>query len=1818
MNRDSVVFKPITMATLIVFLYQIIFPSVSLALTGGPSQPETQSFTPASVTELVDPFSGDFSYNIPLIDVGGYPLGLSYNSGISMEQEASWVGLGWNINPGVINRNVRGLPDDFKGDVVDKTFYVKPNVTFGASGSIPIELFGLSEEKVKAMRDAGLGLSVGAGVKFNNYTGVSLDFTANPSISAGVGSKSSLTVGLGLSAGNSGAGVSPSVSFSSKIDNKEGTETKLGAKIGSSFHSRAGLQAVNFSSVLTEKSTTQIKQKDGTEVSSTSSKSMSMVGGNLSFASPSYTPSISNSFTNQNLSLSTSIGTEVYGVDVQVAVSGSYSGQRVSDVNKSSPSFGYLYYQDGIRHNNAVLDFNREKDIGYSEEVKNLPVTSATYDIFSVSGEGIGGSYRLFRNDVGTVFDNRNKNETQGLSLGGPEFAIGGVTKGGLNLAVNTSFTETGKWDQGNATADYLKFRKSRKSNTAEPVYFRKSGEKNALSNELFFNHFGGFKPISFNLTEGTTFLTKGFRSGAYGSENLNNDVDQNFNKERQARNEAIVYYTAEETQQYGMFKKIRNYSNDQTTGFQLEENGTYELLGESNRFESNDLSNITARKGHHISEIHVFSGDGRRYVYSDPIYNFIKKEVTFATNESSDLVSYNPNSRFNAASLKNEEGLDHYFNRVITPAYPSAFMLSAIVSADYLDIQEDGPTDDDLGSYTKFNYTKPNDFKWRIPLEENKASLNEGFKTKEGQAGDNKANYVYGEKEIKYLHSIETKTHVAEFQLEDRDDGFGVEDEDGGINSSSRMKRLKEIRLYSKEDKLNNGNNAIPIKTVHFRYDSSLCRGITNRGVGLPSSTGKLTLKEVYFTYGESQRGKLSPYKFTYGAGDNNPPYSKNAIDRWGNYQPNTGIPDNDEFPYTSQNYQNGYDADRNAAAWNLSEIALPSGGIIKVEYEADDYAYVQNKQAMQMFKIAGFSETKTGAPEPFLYGNTCNLPDPKLCPKYTREYLKLVIPSDYPKPIKDGVLREFNAEDFLTSNGKRIEELYFKMYVNVENAFDKEYVFGYADIRGYTPEIIDGYLTIKMKQVDNCNQVSLATFNLMQKNFPEVVYRQDRPKELSLGRIFNVLLGSIRSLRDVAIGINNSLKLRNIGKEIDLNKSWVRLYNPNGFKKGGGYRVKRVIIDDQWSIMAKNSYEDSQYGQEYDYTMTDPFGQTISSGVAEYEPMLGNEENPFRQPEFYDRKKLLVPAEEYYVETPMGETFFPGASVGYRKITVKNLTHENVHRNASGKTVNEFYTAYDFPTISEQLSIRVSRIKSSAASRLFNLENDDYVAATQGYYVELNDMHGKPKANWVYQEEDESSYSGVEYKYKLERENRIASKDLVIDKTGKIDARYLGVEMDLIADVRHSYSSTVSASPDFNLDAFLIPPLPAPIIIPTVWPTYSNDETSFSSSVMNKVIKRHGLLKETIYHSQKSIVGRTKNLLRDAESGEVLLTETENEFGDALYSFSYPAYWAYDDMSPVYKTMDVVVEVSNSAKMNELLKEGDKVLIIDGSPVGQLCWVSSLNGSNTKFIDRDGMPISIIPSSSPPVVRVLDPINTNQQMQKVGTVVTKLNPMRDNNQDGTPDELIFEEVLQSSATEFTEQASVYCNCTQSSEGAPKNPYTEGIKGLWKPWKEYNYLTQRTQTRENEDLNTRKDGMFVEYAPFWTPNTLVGQDWQPNYNQWIYTAEASIFNPYGKELESKDALGRYSSAIFGYNNALPTAVAKNARYQDIAFDGFEDYGTEACDDDHFSFEKMVKDQFLSDEEAHSGNKSIRVAPAAAGTESSGKYVLRKVLIECK
>src|SRR5437879_1160808 len=125
--------KSIAVLLILITIGNVVVPTVSYALTSGPTAPEATSFEPVDTTDMINTITGDLTYNIPLLEVpgpaGNYPLSLSYHAGIQPNVEASWVGLGWTLNPGSISRLTNGIPDDLNGTYSADRVYWEGGIT---------------------------------------------------------------------------------------------------------------------------------------------------------------------------------------------------------------------------------------------------------------------------------------------------------------------------------------------------------------------------------------------------------------------------------------------------------------------------------------------------------------------------------------------------------------------------------------------------------------------------------------------------------------------------------------------------------------------------------------------------------------------------------------------------------------------------------------------------------------------------------------------------------------------------------------------------------------------------------------------------------------------------------------------------------------------------------------------------------------------------------------------------------------------------------------------------------------------------------------------------------------------------------------------------------------------------------------------------------------------------------------------------------------------------------------------------------------------------------------------------------------------------------------------------------------------------------------------------------------------------------------------------------------------------------------------------------------------------------------------------------
>ena len=1788
--------KSTSLVLVFAFLFQLAYPTIGFALTGGPSQPEVQSFEPIGTSDMVDMFSGDFNYNIPLMDVEGYPINIAYHSGVGMDQEATWVGLGWNINPGVINRNMRGLPDDFDGEQVVKEINMKPNKTWGVGTDVSVELYGFDPGST------GSGsLDFSFGFNYNNYTGPSITNGINFSFSASAGGSGALNGGLGLnSSSDDGLSIQPSLGFSAKIGNTEkpGTTASLGATVGTSFNSRAGLKqlSINTSASLTYHSSN--KGDKSSENGDNMSASMGSIGTSsaYNFGTPTSTPNITNSMKNFGFYGKFTLGGEVFGFHGKLGVNGSYSSQTLAQNTISNPAYGYLYSQDGQEDDHGLMDFNREKDGPYNENMAGLPLTNYTFDTYSVSGQGVGGSYRPFRGDVGYVYDpagyTTNSDDNVTIELG-----LGDLFHIGANISVTDISGSSGKWKDNNNSLGKLKFNQKGKGNDFENVYFQEANEKTVDDDPDFYNSAGQAEPVSPSIDFSDKY------------EPVLNAFGPVKRKKRAKRTQNFNFLTKGEYSDYAVKPETTSYS-------------------------------ATTAPAGHIAEVTTLATDGSRYVYGIAAYNTKQQDVTFSVG-GPDPSTVNPGLNSDVAtkglvgyspgvdnSLGNTLGVDNFFSRTTTPAFAHSYLLTSVLSADYIDADNvRGPSDADFGSYTRFTYNRINNYKWRTPFEKNKASYTEGLKS---DKQDDKANYIYGEKELWYMDSVITKNYVAIFHTSKRQDGTGVQNDNGGYDStlSARMLRLDSISLYSKADLRANPTNAEPIKRVHFEYTYSLCKGIPNV-TGTVGTIGKLTLKKIYFTYQNSNKARLSPYIFDYHEtiAAENPDYNIKAYDRWGNYKPNNAttigalasagsntdaanfiasanMPPSD-FPYVEQDTTT---TNQYASAWSLKQIQLPSGGLITPTYESDDYAYVQDRQAMQMFKIINCNDSTSD------YGNALhgfNSPASSSTSPPDKFYFKLQ--NDiHGSPVTD-----------INKYIDGIDNLYFRFLMQMRDMTSQglynhlEYVSGYGTIDPANCGIASGhgYGWVAFKNVEleqkrpnhYVNPIIRAAVQYARLYMPKKAYTAGAAGSFSEAAgiesssglstsILDALVNSsfIKNIKDAIKGPNYSLyDTYGVGQEFVTNKSWVRLYNPSKKKLGGGLRVKKIEMIDEWANMTGDvSSTTSNYGQQYSYTLDDG----TSSGVASYEPQLGGDENPFRQPLTYDIKKLMVPNDEFYQEEPFGESFFPSPSVGYSKVTVKNIQRTGVTKHATGKVVHEFYTAKDFPIITKRTDVQHIRAKDAPFSlrSLLKINVRDYLTAAQGFAIELNDMHGKPKSQAVYQEGQTVAISSVNYNYKQDPYNgnyKVNNTCTTIQKDGSVSTNTIGQFFDMVADVREDKTTTNNISIGLNVDDMIFGIYD--LFVPSVWPSFAKQKTRFRSATSTKVIQHFGILEETVAKDLGSVVS-TKNLAYDAQTGDVLLTQTTTNFNDNVYSFKYPAWWYYQSMGPASQNIGFEMDnvslsagIAATGSATTYFRQGDELAMTNGSYKVK-GWVTAASPTTITVVDKSGVNIA----NGTYTIKVLRSGNRNTMTTDMATITTLANPITSLKSN------IYENVLQAGAVEFSDERKTHCDCIGAPGGpipATTNPYIEGTKGNWRPLKSYTHLTNRSQSNYDNNTNIRKDGVFTSYNPFYKQ---VGGGWLVNYKDWTYVSQVTEFNQFGEELENQDALGRYSSATFGYNQSMALSVAANSEYKEQGFDGFEDYSYNPCADDHFKYSGVTP----STTESHTGKYSLKVSNGAPQT----------------
>ena len=1658
------------------FFTTVILPTATYAVTSGPSQPEISSFASIDTSNMVDLFSGDFSYNIPLLELpgpnGGYPFNLVYNSGISPEQEASWVGLGWNLTPGSIQRQMRGIPDEFNGgsDVITKTTDMKNDDTFGLTVDTKIEFLGFDKPKGEEPQDTTkLGsLSVPMTIYYNTYKGLGYTLGINPSLN--LPSSGSLVASPGLNFSldsRDGVDISPSIGVQ-----RAGEKRSKDFNLGVSYNSRTGLTNLGLGLNLSVGNKFGLKGK-----------------GNINLFNQGRVPSSEIPMRTMNLSGSTNFGLPAglvfFHIQPKVFFNSQWSVKKPQEIS----AYGYMYSQNVT--DEGMMDINRDKENAIFKESVSLSIPEATYDVYSVSGHGLQGSFRPYRSDIGIYGNPKVVSKVGGGEIGLDFGTVGAATHIGVDVGTNMGFSKSNKWkNRQNKVQDAYKHTQVGENPANplhEPFYFKFTSDRTTVQeNELAYigdatnsNQTPKLKPVRIEL-------------GGKSREDFGED-DANFKirintvpalPKLEAQNEQGTSTVATISSPYHP-TKTREARNTLIQQFTNEELKTMRLGKVSYVNESGTVLPYSreSHPDHHIGAFVVTKPDGARYIYALPAYNkeHIERQVTVegSINECYNTVDFDGSE--NAHKVANT---DMYSSETEISPYAYAHLLTAIVGDDYVDTdQVEGPSDGDIGYWVKFTYKlHTDDYHWRTPFEG--VNYSPGFLNTKF---DDKGSYLFGTKEIYYVARAETKSHIVKFKTSQRADGRGAKEEfqnfistTSTANLGASQLKLEQVQLYVKSA-LSANPSVAPLKTVKLDYaaaDQELCQNIVNR----TSTGGKLTLKKVEFLYQKSLRGSYNAYTFNYAK---NPDYKPLQVDRWGSYTSAYGT-DNcayQNFPYVNQ--RSDYDALRHqdASAWLLSSIDLPSGATIHVDYESDDYAYVQNKTAMQMTSIVA-----VGNINGFVVGN--NKLD-KL--NDARDNHKIFFKLEQPIAKMSGTPAEIAAfekkhiDRYIDATG----QIFFKSKIALQNPDTEQggfptFVTGYADVkeeeRGLittdptnpsmppndpsTTHYTHGYLTVKAieKGASNYHPFSVAAWQHIKGKQPKLLL-PDAPNFGESGSGFKQVLRNVSTLASIVPELKRMFKGyyefmsdKSWGREMDLENSWIRLNSADKIKYGGGVRVKRIVLNDKWQNTGGASY----YGQQYDYRMEEN-GQLISSGVAAYEPQIGGEENPLRYGEAYEQKLLLATDNQYFLEHPINEGLYPSAQVGYRKVTVKSLAAANLAQEETGEasdyfidagfhattgvTVHEFYTAKEFPVIVDRTTI--NRVPFGFWLPLFIGQiTMNGLTVSQGFSVETNDMHGKPKQVTHYRQKPngsliDSPVSWTKYNYKrVDRgmvnkggekafgvDNRV--RVLVKDdgtKDGVIkEDRLLGLEREFVVDMQQQTSWNGNVSVDMNIELNLIPTPPFIVPIPGVAPFIGASFNNMRSVTTNKIVSRSGIL-ESVEAYDGTATLKTENLLWDAQTAEVLLTSVNNSFDDKIYNYSIPARFHYEKTKAAYHNADFTLAlqenpnfieqvfinsqhnykfISTNANLKYLVKGDELLLTLTKSNEENLketryaTFIGKKGNTYELFIQDNGL--SNVSSFDELLIKVIRSGNRNLLGAKVGAITALVDPTDPDNRTAT-----------------------------------------------------------------------------------------------------------------------------------------------------------------------------------------------------------------------
>ena len=1470
---------------LIIIIISMLGIQTSKSQTNGPTQIEFSKSSGGSGAS-VNEFTGGFTESIPVLTIPGpdgssYSMSLTYQSGSSPTEPASWVGFGWTLNPGAIVRQKRGFPDDYKD--------VKVKYWNKTRESILATRTSLSQQEACGQDFVG-STSIKIRNSFSNYIGYT--HSQENTLSSLFGSvdgyyddKGNLIISYNWTP----------YPYIRKLFGKETAVYLTGlSKLASSYLSNL---------ILTPSRGTY---------------------------SVSQMPTINNTYTgNGDIFFPTYRSGSDYLVDENDIP---LLQEEVTKINTQSVTekqvYGYLYTGE-VHSKEDVMDYYTEKDNDLKKSEKFIGMPFPNNDNYIVTG-GINGTFRAINRKIPYFRPPYSKSHVENSGWG---LTTGCFTseKGDMVIPIGADIIDNSNDLTVEEWAD--------KNNNG----FTKSSYKDST----IFKFYGERSPLYYNNMKGVEdkVLKK--------CQNYSDYSELTGFKEKIIPD--TLFRNQENIIEYNTLKTIResNYSNQVIQSRYLKEN-IKQVSGFSEELIL-EYSIINTNGTRYNYGLPVFSRNEKELNYA--IHSNNKTTSSPTWKEENVLVNLNTNPDKSDIVIGTELNEPYVSSYLLTEIYtddyvdvkgdgPSYDDIGGYVLFNYKrvagdNIKRDMFTDDWKEGYK--GYGKEQDdkwYKWRLPYSGLLYSHNSL-----SDYQDDMGSFSMGETEIYYLESIETKTNKAYFITNKSDiwiqiggktvrlQGSGLNRQDsyeanhseylatGGQNGyientdiiENKLEFLEKIILVSKDiSKLNNNpENCVftnIVSTQYMQYDNDY-----STWPNQPNSinqAGKLTLKRVWKDNSEIKNFGVSPYEFGYIYNNNelpdnlkvnsieSPEFLYSNIDTWGNYQQDGNIRKTNYETWVNQNPSNSFDP----AAWNLKTIKYPSGAELRIQYEQNEYTYVQDRRAEIMLSLDDLSSSNSSICSRINIDNYIS--DLNKYFSSNKLYYSFLFGFDGTSPSIYDLNSEF-INGFTSASAVKIGSniAIIPIANNSYSPLTKAYNY---------------YLNNRRRYLIDYNGTQTYLNKVFYTSYMDEIYVKNK-----LNGILQILFpGLDYGFEDINIG---DLKC-------STNKSYYKLPIPKELsKKGGGIRAKRLINIDRFDNVMEGG-EVKLYGKEYYYI--DKAGNC--SGVATNEPNSLINDNTLKV--FLDRAtpdggleiwnttngsqlSYEVKQKNYdeYVG-PLGESILPAPSIGYSNVFVQSINSINDKTNEIKGGIYEktFYTCNDYPNKNLYTNVADNyRGSGSNPNKLTYPYTNSYTYhyITQGYVFITNDMHGQIK--------EINTYKGIIDITHPEEIAEITKKPTQTTRynyysfgsqlpiyniaKNKLESDYLGLNIEIFNESKSIGQTNISRKWDGDIEIiFTFPYFRYLGLVPSI----NISTTKLFTNVTTKVV-RYPALVQSVETIIDGITNKVENIAYDRNTSKAVISRTNDGFNELelgnssskhngnYYSLEFPAHSVYNEFS-------------------------------------------------------------------------------------------------------------------------------------------------------------------------------------------------------------------------------------------------------------------------------------------------------------------------------